>query len=345
MATARKLPSGSWRVLCFDGMANGKRHYVSITGATKKEAEFRAAQYLAGAKSKTGSLTVKEAIERYITAKTEVLSPSTIAGYRRQQKTYYGSLEHKDIYKLTSEDMQIFVSSITGSVKAKTVANVYALLSASIGMFRPDAVFRVTLPQKVRPQKQTPQDSDVRKLFEAAEGDHKTAIALAAFGSMRRGEICAMKYGDVSGNVIHIHADMVCDENNEYQYKEIPKTSDSDRYVMLPPEVIQMLGTGEPDEFIIKKTPNAITSHFTRLRNRVAPGIRFHDLRHYFASIGAALGIPDTYLSDFGGWRNGSGVMKEVYQGTMADKSAVFAGRMTEHFSDLINMQHEMQHE
>ena len=44
MATARKLPSGSWRVLCYDGMVDGKRHYASVTAATTKEAELKAAQ-------------------------------------------------------------------------------------------------------------------------------------------------------------------------------------------------------------------------------------------------------------------------------------------------------------
>ena len=45
MASARKLPSGSYRVNLFVGMENGKRKYKSFTAPTKKEAELLAAQY------------------------------------------------------------------------------------------------------------------------------------------------------------------------------------------------------------------------------------------------------------------------------------------------------------
>ncbi len=45
MASAKKLPSGSWRVNLFIGTEDGKRKYKSFTAATKREAEFQAAQY------------------------------------------------------------------------------------------------------------------------------------------------------------------------------------------------------------------------------------------------------------------------------------------------------------
>ena len=46
MATAKKLPSGSWRVQLYAGKTpDGKRRYLSFTANTKKEAEY---QELAG---------------------------------------------------------------------------------------------------------------------------------------------------------------------------------------------------------------------------------------------------------------------------------------------------------
>lgn len=48
MAKAKKLPSGSWRVRVYDGKdAAGKNIYRSFTAATKKQAEFLAAEYAA----------------------------------------------------------------------------------------------------------------------------------------------------------------------------------------------------------------------------------------------------------------------------------------------------------
>ena len=49
MANAKKLPSGSWRVRVYDGKdQNGKDVYKSFTAPTKKQAEYLAAEYLAG---------------------------------------------------------------------------------------------------------------------------------------------------------------------------------------------------------------------------------------------------------------------------------------------------------
>jgi integrase len=203
-------------------------------------------------------------------------------------------------------------------------------------MFRPDAVFRITLPKKARKRQNAPSDGDVQKLYESANEKLRICIALAAFGSMRRGEICALKHGDVNGCCISVHADMVANEDNKFEYKDMPKTSDSIRDVLLPQNVIDMLGTGDPDDFIFSFNPNWITKNFIILRNSVGISIRFHDLRHYYASIGAALNIPDIYTARFGGWRPNSPVMKEVYQNNMQDAEMLYSEKMNAHFSSII---------
>ena len=43
------------------------------------------------------------------------------------------------------------------------------------------------------------------------------------------------------------------------------------------------------------------------------PKFRFHDLRHYCASIMHAIGIPDQYIMSRGGWSSDN-VMKAVYR-------------------------------
>ena len=338
MATARKLPSGKWRVLVFDGMVDGKKKYKSITGDTKGDAEMKARQYLNDPSRKAGSsdVTVKDAIERYISSKTNVLSPATIRGYRQMQRTRYDSINDVSIYKLDSEKMQKYISSISADASAKSVSNAYGLLSSSVAMFRPDAVFRITLPKKARKRQNAPSDGDVQKLYESANEKLRICIALAAFGSMRRGEICALKHGDVNGCCISVHADMVANEDNKFEYKDMPKTSDSIRDVLLPQNVIDMLGTGEPDDFIFSFNPNWITKNFILLRNSVGISIRFHDLRHYYASIGAALNIPDIYTARFGGWRPNSPVMKEVYQNNMQAAEMLYSEKMNAHFSSII---------
>ena len=88
MAKAKKLPSGNWRVQVFDYKdADGKRHYRSFTGATRREAEFMAAEWNATRPDQENtfeSFTLNDAVAKYIDMKRSVLSPSTIREYVRR---------------------------------------------------------------------------------------------------------------------------------------------------------------------------------------------------------------------------------------------------------------------
>ncbi|MEG0720572.1 MAG: hypothetical protein RR446_02285 [Lachnospiraceae bacterium] len=88
--------------------------------------------------------------------------------------------------------------------------------------------------------------------------------------------------------------------------------------------------------------PNKITSRFKHiLKSNGLPKFRFHDLRHYNASISHALGIPDAYIMQKGGWGSDR-VLKDVYRHTMNDTEHKMNTIAIQHFE---NMQHEMQHE
>ena len=283
-------------------------------------------------------MTVKDAIDRYIASKENVLSPATIRGYKAMQVKRYASIENEKVQKLTTEKMQKFISDTAKDCKPKYTANVYGLLTAAVGMFRPDAVFRTTLPSKPVKRLKSPSNDDVQKLFKSADGDLKIGIALAAFGSMRRGEICAVKHKDIDGNRILVHADMVMDADNNMVYKDMPKNSDSIRYVTVPHQVIELIGNGKPEDYVTHYTPTGLTNAFRK--HRISLGIeniRLHDLRHFYASIGAVLGVPDIYVADFGGWRRGSSVLKQTYQNVMTEESDRYSAMMSEHFSDLID--------
>ena len=339
MAKAKKLPSGSWRVQQYVGKdATGKKIILSFTAPTKDEAELLARRHKVENGGKILALTVAEAVERYITAKTPVLSPPTIRAYRSYQKNHFQQIGGKKIMTLTSEDMQIFISNLALSASPKTVANVYGLLASSVGLFCPDKAFKVTLPRRNTKRRYSPSDEVVRALFERADPELQKCIAISAFGSLRRGEICALRHRDIQGNRVCVHADMVMDEKNEWIYKDIPKTSESNRMVFLPQEVIDLIGDGVEDDYIISISPSRVSDRFIKLKKRLGLDIRFHDLRHYYASIGAVLGIPDVYLSSFGGWKPNSPVMKNIYQNVIENQSRQYADKMTEHFSDLIRV-------
>ena len=327
MPKAHKLPSGSWRSQAYSFTdASGKRHYESFTASTRHEAEMLASRFLMDKKRHIRcDLTVSEAISGYIRAKEGVLSPATIRGYDKMLRCNYASIGHKKIKQLTSEDVQIFISELSVEYSPKTVGNIYGLLKASVSLYIPDLHFRVTLPVKPKTRPTSASTDDVRALIKAATPDMKLRIALAACG-LRRGEMCALKYEDIENGVAHVHATLTQGRNGVWIYKEIPKTAGSDRFITLPPVVISMIGSGKGR--IVNVYPPAVTAGFIRLRKKCGINKRLHDMRHFFASSAAILGIPDIYLADMGGWERDSSVLKSVYQNNITKMSDYYSHKM-----------------
>ena len=335
MAKARKLPSGSWRVNAYSHTdENGKQHRVSFTGSTKAEAEAKAAKYANDKKRiRFSDLTVGEALDQYIRVKEGVLSPSTIAGYDRMRRNDFKSIESKKVRSMSPADLQQYVSDLARDHSSKSVENAYSLLHAALQMQAPDMVFKATLPPKKKRRPKAPENSDVKRLFDAAHPRLRISIGFGMMG-LREGEIAALEYSDLKGDIAHIHRDIVRDKNAKWVTKELPKTSDSDRFVKLPPFLMDMIGKGEGR--IVPVRPATISKQFHELKTKLGIDMRFHDLRHYFASTAAILGIPDIYLADMGGWNRGGSVMKAVYQNNMASMSEYYATVMTEHMEKII---------
>ena len=125
MAKAKKLPSGNWRVRIYAGEdANGKDIYKSFTAPTKREAEFLAAEYQMTGKQKTasaGDMTLKEAYDRYIESKSNVLSPTTVREYKRSANRDLQDLMQKKLHSITKEDVQKSINQMAVNHSPKSV--------------------------------------------------------------------------------------------------------------------------------------------------------------------------------------------------------------------------------
>lgn len=339
MAKAKKLKSGNWRCLVYSHTdSHGKRIYESFTASTKAEAEALAAQFkLDTDRKRTEDITVKEAVENYLNANEGVLSPSTLHNYRKDAKCYE-SIAGLKIRKITSNDLQNFITSQSDKGLApKTVKNRYGLLRTVLTYYGIDKNFLVHLPKKAKVRRNAPENEQINALMEAASPEVKLAIVLAAHHSLRRGEVCSLKYKDLEGNRLYIHSDIVKGDNG-WIYKENPKTDASNRYAFLSPAEMEMIGEGDPEEYIIGLMPGSLGNKYLRLRKKVGlDNIRFHDLRVYFASISAAMGIPELYTAHHGGWREGSTVLKEHYQKPIVSIDEGYANKLNDYFDDLCN--------
>lgn len=341
MATPKKLPSGSWRIQVFDHVdVDGKKHYKSFTAPTKREAQFMAAEWTAGkAAQAPENLTLYSAVTRYIDAKRGVLSPSTVAFYEQTQRCYLRTIGEVRLKDLTNTDLQVWISDISQGRSPKTVRNAHGLVTAALEMFAPDFRIKTTLPARKKPNLYTPSDQDVKKLLEHVAGKElEIAILLAAFGPMRRGEICALTSDDIHGNMVEVNKSMVMGPDRIWSVKQ-PKTYSSYRQIEFPDFVIQRMAGIEGR--IIKATPEQITSRFCRaVRFSGVPHFRFHDLRHYAASIMHAIGVPDQYILQRGGWASDN-IMKSVYRNVIGIEAARQNKKIIKHFDKI---SHEISH-
>ncbi len=343
---AKKLNSGNYRCQVYDYTdLTGKKHYRSFTSKDKKEAEKKANDYISNKENPymkiintdLSEISVQQAIDDYINLKRDVLSPSTIKSYI-QMKSRFNGLKKFNLNELNNIILQRWITSLTRlNLNPKTIKNTYSLLISSIHMYDKSKVYDVTLPVKRKASLYTPNDSDIRMLLDGCSGtDLEIAILLAAFGPMRRGEIAAVTYGDISGNCISVNKAYAINEFNQWVLKP-PKTYNSNRVIEFPDKVMDRIRIkhGAPEHEILKMNPNVISHNFIRLRNRLGLyDVRFHDLRHYAASILHAIGIPDKYIMERGGWQSDY-TMKRVYQNTIDSESKKMTMKINNYFSEI----------
>lgn len=334
MAKAKQLPSGAYRVQA-SITVDGQKIVRSFTAETARKAEALALQWqeLTKEENKPENITLRQAFDRYIESKENVLSPGTIREYKRSANKDLQTLMNIRISALTHEKIQSAINIEAASHSPKTVRNMHALLSAVLTMFRPEFVLHTTLPQRKPTELYTPTDDDVKQLIAVVKGtDIEIPILLAAFGPMRRGEICALTSDDIHGNTVTINKALTLDEYGKYVLKP-PKTFSSNRSIDYPDFVIERLNgiSGK----ITNYSPQGITKAFNKMLQKSGiPHFRFHDLRHYAVSIMHAMNVPDKYIMARGGW-NSNYTMNNIYNHALKNKQKEFDNKISAHFNDL----------
>lgn len=333
MAKAKKLPSGNWRVRVYDGKdADGKEHFKSFTASTKKQAEFLAAEYAAKKRQRIEKMTVGEAIDRYIAAKDNVLSPATIYGYQKMRRNYLQSLMDIPIDRITREQVQIAVNEDAAKHSAKTVINAHGLLSAALAMHNPDFVLRTTLPRKVkRLKRDLPTSDDVMAAMQGSPAELPVLLALCL--CLRMSEVRGIKKSAVDGNYLSIERVIVTVDRKHIE-KELPKT-DASRRIEEIPDFLRDMILSQPTDYATTLTGKAIYSRFVRCMEKAGfTGVRFHDLRHISASDMHSQGIPDKVAAERGGW-SGTQTMRQVYQHSFSEDRKAADRIMNERYSKM----------
>lgn len=232
--TARKLPSGSWHCRV---RVNGED--VSITAETEKAALAEAMAVKAGirreASAPPDSRSLFDAIDSYILARSAVLSPSTLRGYRIIQKHRFESVMHTPLRRLRDADFQRAVNLDAQRFNAKTIRNSWGFVSSVLSE-QCGRTVRVSLPQVVRQERPFLQPEQIPQFLDAIRGTkHELSLLLGLHG-LRTSEILAVQRKDIDmgKGTVSVRGAAVLDEHNTLVQKAENKNAASRRTIPHP---------------------------------------------------------------------------------------------------------------
>lgn len=346
MARAKKLPSGNWRVQMYAGKdPTGKRIYESFTAPTKREAERLAANWDAERKARGNDWedrTIKETIKAYIkTCEAAGMSPATIRSYTAMTNSGFEKIKDVLISRITLSMIQDQVDERARTKSPKTVRNELALLRSAISRYRKDIDFKdVILPKRKKAEMIIPADSQVKDLIAdvADDNDMFIAVLLAALMGLRRSEICALEWSDIDKetHTLHVSKALVRGPGGKHVVKNT-KTASGDRYLPIPDAMYaQLMVRRNLSTKLVALSPNAITERYERVRKRLKIPGRFHDLRHYHASVMIAVGAPEKYIvADMG--HSSFDMVRKVYGHIMDEKKREISQGLAAHSDKILD--------
>lgn len=335
MATAKKLPSGNYRIRIYDSKT---KRYLSFTAETKKLAEKMAADYQVGHTIKASCVTIRDRAEEYISLRTNTLSPATIDKYRESIDTQL-SCQFLSIMlnKLTDKDIVAEVNRLAGRYSPKTIRNTMAFILPIIREERPDLARHIELPKVQKKMKDYPRAAEIIRLF---KGDHfELEILLALCLGLRKEEIRGLKPSDLKDGILTINRVKIT-VGTEDIVKEEAKTVDSRRRIALPPFILRLF-EARTDEYILMSSGHALYMHYKRKMEAAGyKNISFHDLRHINASEMIALRVPDKYAMERGGWVTDT-ILKSVYQSTFSEERLRYDAIIDAHFQNIYDTKYD----
>ena len=331
-----KRVDGRWEGRIVVGHKNdGTPIYRSAFGKTQKELLPRfnkLKEAYAGVELTEDSLmTLGQWIDKWLDEhKSGIIRPSTLTSYKRYSESYIKPrIGHRKLTQITSREIQEMYNSLKheGRINSNeemgtelansTVRSIHMLLHEALdGAVREGLIPRnptdgTTIPRLQKTEKTVLLESQIERFMKTIENDEvwHDLFFMELMTGLRRGEICGLKWNDIDekNRILHVRKTI------RYAKKQLivgeTKTNEGNRKIVLPASVMDMLMKRKEksiSEWIFPKSLNPTlpidpASAYRRLKEILKeaelPDMRFHDLRHTFATHAAASGIDPRTLA------------------------------------------------
>jgi integrase len=176
---------------------------------------------------------------------------------------------------------------------------------------------KIFLPQISPNERPFLEPDQIKQFVSAAEGADIEIPALLALSSLRRSEICALRWEniDLEKQRILVKGAAVYDQHQKLVQKKENKNRTSARYVpiMMKELLVALHREKKPTGSVVQCAPNTIRARINRIcEANHLPLVGVHGLRHSFASLAYHLGVPEKIAMEIGGWAN-SQTMHKIY--------------------------------
>ena len=344
--TIRKRSDGRWEARIIVGHKNdGSPMYKSAFAKTQKSALKQLHQlidlYRDVDLTEDSRMTLGEWLDKWLDEyMIFTIRESTLDSYRamvkNQVKPFIGG---KQISSLTTADMQKFYNKIKkeGRVRehpihGKTLADsmvrgVHMMLHEALDtavkerLIAKNPTNGTTVPKCNYPEKQILCDNQLETFLEAIKGHEYWCdfFYVEVMTGLRRGEICGLKWQDINfeENKLQVKRSVSVKKGGGVSIGET-KTETGVRCIQMPPSVAELLKSKRQTaitewvfpHFLHPEQPISPASAYRKLKvilkNAELPLIRFHDLRHTFATHATQGGVDPKTLAGILGHTNAS---------------------------------------
>jgi integrase len=344
--TIRKRPDGRWEGRIIIGhKRDGTPMYKSVFGKTQKATLKMLHQMIDTYRdvdlTEDSRMTLGEWLDKWLDEyMIFTVRESTLDGYRcmtnNQVKRFIGD---KQLSSLTTADIQKFYNKIKkqGRVKPNRdgsyeladsmVRGIHMMLHEALDtavkerLIAKNPTNGTTIPKNNYAEKQILGDEQLTRFLEEIKGEEYwyDFFYLEVMTGLRRGEICGLKWSDIDfgANKLRVQRSVSSKKGGGVNIGET-KTNTGTRNIIMPPSVMDALRKRKQTAisawvfpaFLNPEQPIHPEAAYRKLKvilkHAGLPQIRFHDLRHTFATHAMKGGVDAKTLSGILGHTNAS---------------------------------------